>query len=351
MRILMVGGGSAGHVLPALPLIRALREQGSEVLFVGTHSGAEVGWLVGSGIDCVAISAGKLRRYFSWQNFTDIGRTLRGIVQAYRLIGQYRPQVVFSKGGFVSFPVVFAAWLRRVPVVAHESDLTPGLANRLVLPFVKTLCLSFISTPVRHRRVRVVYTGNPVRSEILSGDKQRGRSRLGFDGQKPVLVVTGGSLGADALNEAVRAALPQLGRRFDILHVCGRGKTDQSSNPGYVQREFIDKHWGDMLAAADVVLSRAGANAFFELLALHKPHLLVPLAAKVSRGDQLANAEYGEKHGFSAVLQEQDLAPETLVEALDRVLAAQLQYVSVMAQSATNDATALLLDELNRWSG
>ncbi len=351
MRVMVVGGGSAGHVLPALPVIAALRAQGNEVVFVGTYSGAEAQWVAASDVLFVAISAGKLRRYFSWQNFTDVFRIVRGVVQAYGLIGRHKPDVVFSKGGFVSFPVAFAAWLRRIPVVAHESDLTPGLANRLVMPFVATLCVSFPHTQVGNDKVRVVHTGTPLRPEILEGEPERGRARLGLDHSKPLLVVTGGSLGADALNAVVRSALPALGARFNILHVCGPGKMSAIEQPGYIQREYVDEGWGDILAAADVVLSRAGANALFELLALRKLHLLVPLSAKASRGDQLANAAYAEQQGFSAVLMEEALDAQALVSALQTLLAKRAAYEGAMSQFANLDATQLIVDELNRLSG
>jgi UDP-N-acetylglucosamine--N-acetylmuramyl-(pentapeptide) pyrophosphoryl-undecaprenol N-acetylglucosamine transferase len=351
MRVMVVGGGSAGHVIPALPVMAALQAQGAEVLFVGTSSGLEESLVAPAGVNFAAISAGKLRRYFSWQNFTDLFRIVIGIVQAWLLIGRYKPDVVFSKGGFVSFPVAFAAWLRRVPVVAHESDITPGLANRLVLPFVATLCVSFPPAEGGPDKPRIVHTGTPLRSEILAGEAERGRALLGLPGNKPLLVVTGGSLGADALNAVVRDALEPLLERFEIVHVCGAGKQVDIEAKGYVQREFVSAGWGDMLAAADVVLSRAGANALFELLALGKLHLLVPLSAKASRGDQLANAAYARKHGYSAVLYEEDLDAHTLVQALAELMRNRAAYTRAMTQNTQPDATAAIVHELNQFTG
>ena len=326
--VTVVGGGSAGHVIPALPVIKLLQDAGLQVSFIGTHSGLEAQLTAASGVDFYAVSAGKLRRYWSWQNVTDVFRILVGVVQALLLIGRLRPDVVFSKGGFVSFPVVFAAWLWRVPVVAHESDLTPGLANRLVLPFVQTLCVSFAQTADaaaklsgrKRHAAKVVLTGTPLRDEIVHGDAVKGLAQLNLKSpHKPLLVVTGGSLGADALNAVIRAALPQLTEQYVVLHVCGAGKTVQLDMPGYIQREYIDQGWGDLLAAADVVLSRAGANALFELLSLGKLNVLVPLPASASRGDQIENAAYAAQCGYSVVVPEAKLNVATLLQALAEV--------------------------------
>jgi UDP-N-acetylglucosamine--N-acetylmuramyl-(pentapeptide) pyrophosphoryl-undecaprenol N-acetylglucosamine transferase len=350
MRLLIVGGGSAGHVLPALPVIDAARRQGDEVTFVGTHTGLEESLVSDSGADFFAVSAGKLRRYWDWQNVTDLFRILGGVVQAFFLLGRVKPDVVFSKGGFVSFPVALAAWLRRVPVVAHESDITPGLANRLVIPFAATLCVSFAQTQVSSQRLRVVHTGTPLRAEILQGDPARGRQMLALESGKPLLVVTGGSLGADALNGAVRGAISVLTQRFDVLHVCGPGKLSDVEAPGYIQREYVSQGWGDMLAAADVVVSRAGANALFELLALGKLNLLVPLSARASRGDQLQNAAYAREQGYSAVLEEQDLTPQSLVGALDALLNEGEQYHAALANFSRVDAAGAIAAEIARAS-
>lgn len=329
--VLVVGGGSAGHVIPALPVIKLLQDEGLQVSFVGTDSGLEAQLTAASGADFYAVSAGKLRRYWSWQNVTDVFRIFLGTIQALLLIRRLRPDVVFSKGGFVSFPVVFAAWLWRVPVVAHESDLSPGLANRLVLPFVQTLCVSFAQTAAAASK-KVVLTGTPLRDEIVQGDAAKGLSLLALQPPcKPLLIVTGGSLGADALNAVIREALPQLTEQYVVLHVCGAGKTVQLDLPGYVQREFIDQGWGDLLAAADVVLSRAGANALFELLSLGKLSVLVPLPASASRGDQIENAAYAAQCGYSVVLPEAQLNVAALLQALAEVEGRRDQFEAALA--------------------
>ncbi len=349
----MVGGGSAGHVVPALPVVALLQAAGHEVVFVGTRSGLEQDLTRQAGVTYHGIAAGKLRRYWSWQNFIDVLRIGLGIIQSVFLLLRKRPAVVFSKGGFVSFPVVFAAWLLRIPVVAHESDLSPGLANRLVLPFVKTLCTSFAQTRVSRKPgsgLQVLHTGTPIRPDLLAGDPERGRERLQIQGNKPLLVITGGSLGAQHLNAVVRAAVPRLVEHYVVLHVCGPGKRVELNTPqdDYQQVEYVSDGWGDILAAADIVVSRAGANALFELLALRKINLLVPLSRQASRGDQIENAAFAAQHNYSLVVQEEDLHEDSLLAALDQVLARRVDYQKALDGFVVPDAAELLAAEISR---
>ncbi len=331
--IVFTGGGTAGHVMPSLPVMARFVDAGWRVHYVGSSTGPEATLVADRGYDFHGIAAGKLRRYLSFENVIDVFRILRGIAQSFALLGRLRPAVVFSKGGFVTFPVVFAAWLRRVPVVAHESDLTPGLANRLALPFVTALCTNFSATKISGRRgARLIHTGTPMRPELLAGDRERGRRWLGAVDDRPIVVVVGGSMGAEAINGAVRAALDRLDRYF-VVHVCGAGRCDPGRDrPGqYQQFEFVGAQWGDVLAAADVVVSRAGANSLYELVALRKPHVLVPLSRKASRGDQIENADYAVSRGWSRSIDEGALTVESLVEAID----------------ATHDESAAILRRLD----
>ena len=345
-RVVVTGGGSAGHVIPALPVVQALREAGSSVHFVGSTSGLEERLVAPLGIAYHGIQAGKLRRYFSLENLVDVLRVAVGIVQAWRLLARTRPAVVFSKGGFVSFPVVVGAWLNGIPVVAHESDLTPGLANRLALKFTTTLCVNFEGTRAAH--ARVVVTGTPLRPELLHGDRARGRQRLGIDAERPVLLIVGGSLGAARLNEVVRTALEDLLDDYDVVHVCGEGKIDASLEGlrGYTQREYVSDAWGDIIAAADIVISRAGANALYEWLLLGKPHLLVPLTRAASRGDQIENAAYAESRGWSMVIPEDELNGETLVAGVAKLAALSGEFRQRMQEFRVRDSTSLIVDEL-----
>ena len=346
--VVVAGGGTAGHVVPALPVVEALLAAGSTVHFVGSTSGLEEGLVAPLGIPFHGIQTGKLRRYFSLENLLDALRVPLGVWQAWRLLRRLRPAVVFSKGGFVSFPVVVGAWLNKIPVVAHESDFTPGLANRLALPFVKSLCVNFEDTRARHDRL--VVTGTPIRRALLEGDRARGRSLLGADAKRPVLLVVGGSLGAARLNEVVRDSLDQLLPEYAVVHVCGVGKIDAAlaDLPGYIQREYVSDDWGDIIAAADLVISRAGANALYEWLALGKPHLLVPLPLTASRGDQIENAAYAEARGWSAVLPEHDLNSVTLIDAAAKLAALSSEYQSRLQAFRTRDSVALIVEELAR---
>ena len=344
--MLFTGGGTAGHVVPTLPIIQAFAARGWQVSFVGSTSGLEARLLQHVPIAYFGIASGKLRRYLSVDNLKDVFRVLRGIWQAFWLLGRLRPDVVFSKGGFVSFPVVFAAWARRIPVVAHESDLTPGLANRLAMPFVRTLCVSFAATPTGRLTGKVVHTGTPIRPALLAGSAHRGREFLEAPDGLPIVLVTGGSLGADTLNAAVREALPSLVEQFLVVHVCGPGKLIPADEPRYRQLEYVDEPWGDVLAAADLVVSRAGANTLFELLALRKPNLLVPLSLRASRGDQIENATFAAGLGYSQVLDEEDLTAASLTAAV-QALAAQLpQARQRLEQFVVPDAVALICEEL-----
>lgn len=350
-RVLCTGGGTAGHVIPAVPVIRALVAAGDEVAFVGSKSGLEERLLKDEPVAYFGITSGKLRRYFSWENLWDAFRVLRGVVDALGVIRRFRPDVVFSKGGFVSFPVVLAAWLNRVPVVAHESDLSPGLANRMALRFLRTLCVNFPETHPPGFRGRVVHTGTPVRQSLLDGDRAKGRAALGVPDRQPVLLVTGGSLGADVLNAVVREALPGLMQLAHVVHVCGPGKRLDDDRPGYVQFEYVRDEWGDILAAADVVVSRAGANTLFELLLLGKPCLLVPLSRRASRGDQIENAAYARERGFCLVIDEEALEPASLVAAVRQLLEERDQWRQRLATFAAPDSVGLLVTEIRAAAG
>lgn len=349
--IVLTGGGTAGHVTPHLALLPRLLKAGWQVHYIGTREGIERGMLEGrEGIAYHVISSGKLRRYFSWRNLSDPFRVLAGFFQSFSALGKIRPDVVFSKGGFVAVPVVAAAWLKRIPVLAHESDLTPGLANRISALFAKKVAATFPECAQALGR-KGIYTGTPMRQELFSGSREKGLSYMGFDGKKPVLLMMGGSQGAQAVNEALRGALPGLLPRMDVFHLCGKGKLEEGlvGTPGYVQKEFVDQELPDVLAACDLVLSRAGATAIGEFLALKKPMLLVPYPKGASRGDQIVNAENYAKRGFALVLAQEGLTPATLEKGLGDLIRQASAMRETMGREPSadgSDAVFRLIGEL-----
>ena len=342
-RIIFTGGGTAGHVTPNIALIEPLLREGWEVHYIGSENGMERGLIAAlSGVTYHGISTGKLRRYFSWQNFIDPFRVIKGYFQARKLIREIQPSVIFSKGGFVSVPVVLGAG--KVPVVAHESDYSPGLSNRIATRFTDKVCLSFEDTLQHVSKGKGIFTGTPIRPALYDGDRERALAFTGLTGEKPVLLVMGGSLGAQKLNELVRAALPLLCERYDIIHLCGKGKNDCDCVAcGYHQYEYIDKELPDLFALSDVVLSRAGANSVFELLALNKPSVLVPLTSASSRGDQLLNANYMEKKGYAKVVDQNTATTDSLVAAIDEVYQQRAQYAERMCEDTRSDGTQTIL--------
>jgi UDP-N-acetylglucosamine--N-acetylmuramyl-(pentapeptide) pyrophosphoryl-undecaprenol N-acetylglucosamine transferase len=344
-RIVLTGGGTAGHVTPNIALLPALKREGYEVHYIGSYDGIEKKLIEELTIPYYGISSGKLRRYFDPKNFSDPFKVVKGFFEALTLIKKLKPDVVFSKGGFVSVPVVLAAKRKGVPVIIHESDMTPGLANKISIPSAKKVCANFPETVKFLPEGKAVLTGTPIRQELFSGNKLRGLDFCGFSRNKPVLLVVGGSTGSVVVNDAVRAILPVLLEKFQVVHLCGKDKLDESlrNTPGYVQFEYIKKELSDLLEAADVVISRAGANAICELLALRKPHILIPLSAASSRGDQILNAESFERQGYSYVLKEEALSKDSLLDAVESVYTKRKTYIEAMSQSELNNSIETII--------
>ena len=345
-KIVLTGGGTLGHVTPHLSLIPHLLQAGYEIHYIGTEKGMEAEKIRSvPGVTYHAVQSGKLRRYFSWQNFIDPFKVIAGAFQSARLMGKIKPDVVFSKGGFVAVPVVFGAWLHRVPVVCHESDLTPGLANRLCAPFARKIATTFPEC-AQALGPKAEMTGTPLRPELFRGSRARGLSLLGFDGSRPILLMMGGSSGAQAVNKALREALPRLVKQFDVAHICGKGNLDEGLQgiPGYRQLEFLDAELPDALACTDLVLSRAGSNALCEFQALCKPMLLVPYPKGASRGDQILNAQSLQKRGLARVLLQEDMTADTLVKALDETWAARDQLTAALHAAPPANGTRRVLE-------
>jgi len=369
-RIAFTGGGTAGHVIPNLALIEKCQSAGWDIVYLGSQTGIERTLVTQRHIPYYTLPCGKLRRYFSWQNLIDPFKILAGVVKSLWLLFRLKPQLLFSKGGFVSFPVVVAAKCLRIPVLVHESDITPGLANRLCFPFAKNICLSFFDTSTFFANPeKLVITGLPLREYLFSGNVEKGRQFCGFTSDKKIILVCGGSLGAERINHCIRSALPELLKHFQIAHICGPKKTTTDlTAKGYQQFEYLNEELADVMACADLVISRSGASMVYELVALKKPHILIPLpttlptqsdtpdgkknklGGKISRGEQVRNAKYFSEKGTSHVLEEKDLNETQLIQQITATIAATDALKSAMEKTDLSNGTekvfALLLNEM-----
>lgn len=350
-RIVFTGGGSAGHVTPNLALIAKLdKENNWDISYIGSKNGIEKEIIEKTDVPYYGISSGKLRRYFDLKNFKDPFKVLNGVRQSYFLLRKLKPNVIFSKGGFVSVPVVIAAKLRHIPVYIHESDITPGLANKIATKFADKVFVTFEEAKKHFPENKVVYTGSPVREDILKGEKSKGLSFLGFSSAKPVITIMGGSLGSKTVNKAVRDALDELLKDFQIVHLCGKGniEKDLEGLPGYLQFEYVSEELPDILAATDLIISRAGSNSIFEWLTLKKPMLLIPLPKTASRGDQILNAQSFEKKGFCAVLYDESLNKDVLIREVHDLHSKNQDYRERMMRYAASNSIDQIIDILRK---
>lgn len=344
-KIVLTGGGTAGHVTPNMALIPRLRELGYEISYMGSYDGIEKKLMEDFNLPYYGIATGKFRRYFDPKNFSDPFRVIKGLREARRYLKEIKPDVIFSKGGFVSVPVVRAAGSLGIPCIIHESDMTPGLANKLCIPVAKKVCCNFPETLQQLPSNKAVLTGSPIRQELSSGNREAAYKLCGFDSSKPVIMVVGGSQGSAAINQAVRDVLPELLTDFQVVHLCGKEKMDNLllTTPGYKQFEYIRSEMKDLFAMADMVISRAGANAISELLSLKKPNILIPLPSTSSRGDQLLNAKSFESQGFSIVIDEDDLTNKLLLEKVQELYFNRKTYVDAMRKSSQRDAIGVIV--------
>ncbi len=345
--IVLTGGGTAGHVTPNLALIPRLRERGFRVEYIGSHTGLERSLCEQANIPYHAVAVGKLRRYVSWENLIDPFRLLQGIAQAVPLLGKLGASLVFSKGGFVGVPVVYAAKLKGIPVILHESDLSPGLANRLCIPVATRVCVAYKETlDLLPARAHGQHTGTPIRASLLEGDRSRGQARFGLTSGRPTVLVFGGSQGARAINEAVRELVRLGGTDLQFLHVCGPGNLEEKfeGRPYYRQFEYLHDEFADALACADVVVARGGANSLSELVALHKPAIIIPLPRDASRGDQIENAEQHAAKGFGIALAQSELTAMRLRTELEALIAHSEDFIAAMQRDAPLDSAATLVD-------
>lgn len=344
--ILLTGGGTSGHVTPNIALMPKLRDLGYDIYYIGSKSGLEKQLIEKESTPYYGIDAGKLRRYADFKNLTDMFRIFAGFGQALKILKKIKPEIVFSKGGFVSCPVVWAAWMRRIPVVIHESDMTPGLTNKISIPFAKKVCYTFPESKEHMPKDKSVLTGLPVREEITSGDRLKGFKLCGFSSIKPVIVVIGGSQGSENINKALRQILHKLLETFQVCHICGKGniKPEFEGTKGYKQFEYIGNELPDVFACADIMISRAGATTLFEILALKKPAILIPLSKNASRGDQILNAESFQRNGYSDVLYEENLTSEQLIAKTNNLYKNKYKYIEAMTKTPSGNAVDRIIE-------
>ena len=347
-KIVLTGGGTAGHVTPNLALLPALTKAGFEIEYIGSESGIEKGLIEKENIPYHGIPTGKLRRYASFKNVTDLFRVVAGVKEANTLLKKIKPDVLFSKGGFVAVPVVLAAKSQRIPVVIHESDMTPGLANKIAMPFAKKICTTFPETLNYIPKDKGVNTGTPIRQELFLGDKQKGLNYCDFTSKKPVIMMMGGSLGSVKINVQLRGALKTLLQDFQVVHICGKGNLADklAFTKGYRQFEYIYEELPHVFAAADVIISRAGSNSISEFLALKKPNLLIPLSQNASRGDQILNSKSFENQGFSKVLLEEDMTFTSLEAAVREVYENKEAYIQNMEKSPLSNGVTGVMEQI-----
>ena len=343
-KIVLTGGGTAGHVTPNIALLPGLKELGYEIHYIGSYEGIESKLIADFDIPYYGIATGKFRRYLDPKNLTDPFRVIKGFTEARKILKEIQPDIVFSKGGYVSVPVVRAAASLKIPCIIHESDMTPGLANKLCIPVAEKVCCNFPETMQYIPEDKAILTGSPIREELSKGNKIAALDLCGFDANTPVIMVIGGSLGAANVNKAVRDALPELLKDFQVVHICGKDKIDNMllTTKGYKQFEYVKAELKDIFAMADVVISRAGANAICELLALKKPNVLIPLMAG-SRGDQILNAKSFESQGYSKVLMEDDITNQLLVDTIHELYFNKRTYIESMSNSHQQNAIKTII--------
>ncbi|MFD9060522.1 glycosyltransferase [Kitasatospora purpeofusca] len=325
-KIGITGGASAGHVVPALAVAAELQRADCELVYFGRADSIEADLAAKAGIRIAAVPSAGLQRFRSWSNVTMPATVTRGVFAAWRAMRRERPDVVFSKGSYVSVPVGIAAWLNRIPLAIHESDHTLGLANRILARFATTVFLAEDTSGLpRWLQRKAVVTGLPLRDDLADGRPESLRARLGMPAGPPVLLIFCGSSGSQRVNEAVRHQLGNLTRHFSVVHICGRGNLDPalSSTLGYWQLEYLHGDMVDALWLSDLVIGRAGATTLAELEALAKPAVLVPLPASVSRGDQLDNARVYAQHATCLVVTDEEMGDGTpLLHACEQLLPA-----------------------------
>lgn len=348
MKIVITGGGTGGHVVPNLAVIEELKKRfpDADLLYIG--SGAEIEEKLIK-IPYKKVPCGKLRRYFSFSNFIDLIKVPFGILKSLFILISFRPKVIFGKGGYVSVPVVIAGFILRVPTIIHESDIHPGLANRILARFAKQVAVAFPNTKENFKksfRHKVITVGNPVRKEIFKGDHKNGQKFFNLNQEQAVIFITGGSQGAKNLNLKIAEIIENLVVDFQVIHQYGNSPI-AFKHPNYHPYDFLGKEMADAYAVSDLVVSRAGANSVFEIAALGKPCIFIPLSKKASRGDQILNANFIKEKSNTPVLEEDDLSPVLLERTIRGLLEDEdeLNKISIkMKKIFPTDAAKKIVD-------
>jgi UDP-N-acetylglucosamine--N-acetylmuramyl-(pentapeptide) pyrophosphoryl-undecaprenol N-acetylglucosamine transferase len=348
-RIVFTGGGSAGHVTPNIAIINELNKSEWDISYIGSKKGIEKELIEKQGTPYLGISSGKLRRYFDFENFIDIFKVLRGCFEARKILKKLKPQLVFSKGGFVSVPVILAAKSLSIPIYIHESDITPGLANKISQRFATRIYTSFEEAAKFFPKNKTKTIGSPIRKELFKGSAQKGLDFLGYKQNLPILTIMGGSLGAKKINDTVRGAINELTSKYQIVHLCGKGNLDESllHQKNYKQFEYLHGELADILAATNFVITRGGSNSIFEFLALNIPMIIIPLSRNQSRGDQILNGKSFEKKGYAIMLEEENLDDRKLLDDLDKLTQNQESFKKAMKLAQQSNALDVLVKEIN----
>lgn len=344
--IILTGGGTAGHCIPNIALLPYLKEKFDKIYYIGSKNGIEKDIITNqTSIPYYSISCAKFNRNFNLKNFAIPFKVIKGINQAKKIIKKTTPDVIFSKGGYVSVPVLLAAKSLNIPIISHESDYTIGLANKITSKYAKKVLTSFPETATCLKNTE--YVGPPIKKEMFNLSKTNALKNFGLSGKKPVLLITGGSLGAQYINNVLRNALPDLLPYYDVLHICGKGNLIKKQNiNGYVQIEFTNS-MEQAYAACDVCVSRAGSNTLFELMALKIPCVLIPLPQTISRGDQIFNAKYFQKKGLAYVLYQNELTTESLTFAVNSVYANRFNLSHAFNKNPINSSCLKIVSVLN----
>lgn len=351
-KIILTGGGTAGHVTPNMALIPFLKEKNYEIIYIGSKDGIEKELIKNLGIKYYEISSGKLRRYLDFKNITDSFNVLKGVFEATSIIKKIKPNIIFSKGGFVSVPVVLGGYLNKVPVIIHESDISSGLANKISMPFAKKICATFPEAISNTPSEKAILTGTPIRKEIFNGNIDIAKKITNFKTKKPVILFMGGSLGSVKINTILRESLKEILKDYNIIHLCGKNNLDNSLNnlDGYFQLEYASDELCHILNYADIIVSRAGSNSICEILALKKPNILIPLSKNASRGDQILNAKSFNKQGFSEVIFEEDLTKEILIQKIKNTFKQKNLYIQKMNNSNQKNSIDIIIEQIQKLS-